>query len=57
MLRHEEEYQLPLHLQGGSRFTGVVTGALDRLDVKGHASLQNVVYQGILFEQAAAKCI
>ena len=55
MLRHEDEYHLPLRLQGGeARFDGVITGAMENLDVKGQASLSNVVYEEVLFERATA---
>ena len=55
MLRHEDAFHLPLQLQGGeARFNGVITGTMENLDIKGQASLINGVYEGILFERAAA---
>ncbi|HEY3443472.1 MAG TPA: translocation/assembly module TamB domain-containing protein [Paludibaculum sp.] len=54
MLLHEDDYHLPVRLQAGeARFDGLITGAMQHLDIAGHASISNVVYEGILFERAA----
>lgn len=55
MLRHEDQFQSPLQMQSGeARFNGVLTGAIQDLDVKGEASVSNALYEGILLEHASA---
>ncbi len=56
MLRHEDEFPIPVRLDGGeARFTGVITGAMNELDVRGHGSVSNLVYEGISFDHASAE--
>ena len=56
MLRHEDEYHLPVRLQNGeARFDGAITGAIEHLDVRGLASFSNVAYEDILFERVAGE--
>ncbi len=56
MLRHEDQYRLPLRLQGGeARFDGVVSGAMGKLDVSGHVALTNVVYEEVLLERVESE--
>ncbi|MGJ5813827.1 translocation/assembly module TamB domain-containing protein [Paludibaculum fermentans] len=55
LLLREDGYRLPLSLQNGeARVNALVSGPLNDPRIQGRASMVNVVYESVLFQQAGA---